>query len=161
MDGVSSLFGNSKVKQQQQRIEALEEENNNLNNHIKGLNSKIKTMETEHKTAIYKLTEQINKIFNYFPHIKELLRWEGFLERVGLPKEMIKRLFNREEVGATGSFYSNEHSKRFHAEKASLKLEQSKDDPSSIRLTINGTNIKDWIRHKQRAFLYALAINPQ
>ncbi len=74
LDGVGSLFGSSKTKQQQQQIEALETENRNLSNDIKKLSTKIKTMETEHKTAIDKLSEQLNKIFNYFPHIKELLR---------------------------------------------------------------------------------------
>lgn len=162
LEGVGSLFSSSKTKQQQQKIEALETENSNLSAQIKGLNSKIKTMETEHKTAIDKLSEQINKIFTYFPHIKELLRWEDFLQKIGLSENIIRRLFNREEVkGCTGGLYSNEHSKRFHIENGSLKLEQDEGKPENIRLTVNGTSIYDWFRQKQREFLHSIGINTQ
>lgn len=158
LDGVGSLFGSSKNKQQ---IAALETENSNLSDNIKKLNSKIKTMETEHKTAIDKLTEQVNKIFNYFPHIKELLRWEGFLKSIGLPDDMVRRLFNKETVVGSGELYSKEHSKRFKVENASLKLEQDKVKPENIRFTINGTDIFDWFKLKQKEFLNSLGINPK
>lgn len=161
LDGVGSLFGSSKTKQQQRQIEALTAENHNLSNDIKELNSKIRTMETEHKTAIDKLTEQVNKIFNYFPHIKELLRWEGFLKSIGLPDDMVRRLFNKETVVGSGELYSQEHSKRFKVENASLKLEQDKAKPENIRFTINGTNIFDWFKQKQKEFLNSIGINPK
>ncbi|CDN32737.1 Mobilization protein BmpH [Mucinivorans hirudinis] len=161
LDGVGSLFGNSKVKQQQQKIEALEAENHNLTDNIKGLNSKIKTMESEHKTALDKLSEQLNNIYDLFPHIKDLLRWENFLKNIGLPDNIIRRLFNREEVkGCTGELYSKEHSQRFRLENGSLKLKQDKDKPENIRLTINDTSIYEWFRQKHREFLNKLGINP-
>lgn len=159
LDGVGSLFGSSKTKQQQQQIEALTAENHNLSDNIKELNSKIITMETEHKTTIDKLSEQLNKIFNYFPHIKELLRWEGFLKSIGLPDDMVRRLFNKETVVGSGELYSKEHSKRFKVENASLKLEQDKAKPENIRFTINGTDIFDWFKQKQKEFLQNIGIN--
>lgn len=158
LDGVGSLFGSSKTKQQQQQIEALETENRNLSNDIKKLSTKIKTMETEHKTAIDKLSEQLNKIFNYFPHIKELLRWENLLRSIGLPDDMIRRLFNQETVVGSGELYSKEHSKRFKAENASLKLEQDKAKPENIRFTINGADIFDWFKQKQKEFLQNIGV---
>ncbi len=161
LDGVGSLFGSSKTKQQQQQIETLEAENRNLSNDIKELNTKIRTMETEHKTAIDKLSEQLNKIFNYFPHIKELLRWENFLKSIGLPDDMVRRLFNKETVVGSGELYSKEHSKRFKVENASLKLEQDKAKSENIRFTINGTDIFDWFKLKQKEFLNSLGINPK
>lgn len=118
-------------------------------------------MEMEHKTTLDKLTEQLNKIFNYFPHIKELLRWEGFLKTIGLPDDMVRRLFNKEAVVGSGELYSKEHSKRFKVENASLKLEQDKDKPSNIRFTINGTDIFDWFKLKQKEFLNSIGINPK
>lgn len=158
LDGVGSLFGSSKTKQQQQQIEALETENRNLSNDIKKLSTKIKTMETEHKTAIDKLSEQLNKIFNYFPHIKELLLWENLLRSIGLPDDMIRRLFNQETVVGSGELYSKEHSKRFKAENASLKLEQDKAKPENIRFTINGADIFDWFKQKQKEFLQNIGV---
>lgn len=159
LDGVGSLFGSSKAKQQQQKIELLEAENHNLTNDIKNLSTKIKLMEAAHKKTIEKLMEQINKIFNYFPHIKELLRWESFLKNIGLPDDMIRRLFNKETVVGSGELYSKEHSKRFKVENASLKLEQDKAKPEKIHFTINGTGIFDWFKQKQKEFLNALGIN--
>ena len=153
LDSVGSLFGSSKTKQQQQKIEALEADNRSLSDNIKNLNGKIKTIESEHKTAINKLTEQLNKIFNYFPHIKDLLRWEGFLKNIGLPDDMIRRLFNKETVVGSGELYSKEYSKRFKAENATLKLEQDKAKPSNIRFTINGTDIFGWFKQKQKEFV--------
>lgn len=161
LDGVGSLFGSSKTKQQQQQIEALTAENRNLTNGIKELNSKIRTMETEHKTAIDKLSEQLNNIFNYFPHIKDLSRWENFLQSIGLPDDMVRRLFNKEIVVGSGELYSKEHSKRFKVENASLKLEQDKAKPENIRFTINGTDIFDWFKLKQKEFLNSIGINPK
>lgn len=161
LDGVGSLFGNSKTKQQQQQIEVLEAENHNLHNNIKSLNSKIKTMELEHKTAINKFTEQLNKIYSLFPHIKELLRWEKLLKTIGLSDDMVLRLFNKETVVGSGELYSKEHGKRFKVENASLKLEQDKAKPENIRFTINGTDIFDWFKQKQREFLNSLGINPK
>ena len=161
LDGVGSLFGSSKAKQQQQRIEALEAENRNLSDNIKSLNTKIRTMESEHRTALEKLSEQLNKIYDLFPHIKDLLRWENFLKAIGLPDSIIRRLFNKEEVkGCTGGLYSKEHSKRFHLEKGSLKLDQDKERPENIRLTVNGASIHDWFRQKQQEFLHSIGINP-
>lgn len=61
-------------------------------------------------------TEQLNKIFSYFPHIKELLRWESFLKNIGLPNDMIRRLFNKDTVVGSGKLYSKEHNKRFKVE---------------------------------------------
>lgn len=161
LDGVGSLFGSSKTKQQQQQIEFFTAENRNLTNDIKELNSKIRTMETEHKTAIDKLLKQLNKIFNYFPHIKELLRWENFLRSIGLPDDMVRRLFNKETVVGSGELYSKEHSKWFKVENASLKLEQDKAKPENIRFTINGTDIFDWFKQKQKEFLNSMGINPK
>lgn len=161
LDGVGSLFGSSKTKQQQLQIAALETQNRNLSDNIKELNSKIRTMETEHKNAIDKLTEQVNRIFNYFPHIKELLRWEGFLKSIGLPDDTVRRLFNKEAVVGSGELYSKEHSKRFKVENASLKLEQDKAKPENIRFTINGTDIFDWFKLKQKEFLNSIGINPR
>lgn len=159
LDGVGSLFGSSKTKQQQQQIEALTVENRNLSNDIRSLNSKIGVMETEHKTAIDKLSGQLDKIFNHFPHIKELLRWENFLRSIGLPDDMVCGLFNKETVVASGELYSKEHSKRFKVESASLKLEQDKAKPGNIRFTINGTDIFDWFKQKQKEFLNSIGIN--
>lgn len=159
LDGVGSLLGSSKTKQQQQKIELLEAENHNLTNDIKNLNTKIKTMETEHKTAIDKLSEQINKIFNFFPHIKELMNFESFCRKVGFGTEMIQRLFNRESVSFKGEIYSHEYQRKFSTTHSIAKVEPDPKQLQKFRLNIDGVDIYDWFRQKQKEFLQNIGVN--
>ena len=161
LDGVGSLFGNSKAKQQQQKIEFLEVENHNLTNDIKNLNTKVKTMEAEHRTAIDKLSEQLNKIFSLFPHIKELMNFESFCRKVGFGTQMIQRLFNRESVGFKGEIYSHEYQRKFSTSHSVAKVESDPKQPQKFRLNIDGLEIYDWFRQKQKEFLHSIGIKLQ
>lgn len=161
LDGVGSLFGNFKAKQQQQKIELLEVENHNLANDIKNLNTKVKTMEADHRTAIDKLSEQLNKIFSLFPHIKELMNFESFCRKVGFGTEMIQRLFNRESVGFKGEIYSHEYQRKFSTSHSVAKVESDPKQPQKFRLNIDGLEIYDWFRQKQKEFLHSIGIKPQ
>ncbi len=80
------------------------------------------------------------------------------MRSIGLPDDMIRRLFNQETVVGSGELYSKEHSKRFKAENASLKLEQDKAKPENIRFTINGADIFDWFKQKQKEFLQNIGV---
>ena len=71
---------------------------------------------------------------------------------------MIRRLFNQVTVVGSGGLYSKEHSKRVKAENASLKLEQDKAKPENIRFTINGADIFDWFKQKQKEFLQNIGV---
>lgn len=73
---------------------------------------------------------------------------------------MIRRLFNKETINGTGNLYSTEHNKSFRAENTDLKLEQDKDKPENIHLTLDGTSIHDWFCQKQQEFLHSIGINP-
>lgn len=161
LDGVGSLFGNSKAKQQQQKIELLEVENHNLTNDIKNLNTKVKTMEAEHRTAIDKLSEQLNKIFSLFPHIKELMDFESFCRKVGFGTEMIQRLFNCESVGFKGEIYSHEYQRKFSTSHSVAKVESDPKQSQKFRLNIDGLEIYNWFRQKQKEFLHSIGIKPQ
>ena len=161
LDGVGSLFGSSKTKQQQQKIEILEAENYNLTNDIKNLNTKVKTMETEHKTAIDRFSKQLNKIFSLFPHIKELMNFEGFCRKVGFGTEMIQRLFNRESVGFKGEIYSHEYHRKFSTSHSVAKIEPDPRQSQKFKLNIDGLEIYDWFRQKQKEFLHSIGIKPQ
>lgn len=81
------------------------------------------------------------------------------MRSIGLPDDMVRRLFNKETVIGSGELYSKEHSKRFKAENASLKLEQDKAKPENIRVTINGTDIFDWFKLQQKEFLQNIGAN--
>ncbi|MFA5434087.1 MAG: MobV family relaxase [Candidatus Paceibacterota bacterium] len=165
VDGIGSVLGTSKVNKQQREINSLKAENaelkESLGSEIKQLKERLRTTEAEHAKITDKLRQELKKVYELFPHIRDLLRWEEFLKKVGFTEELIKRLFNREEVKGSGNLYSSEHNKNFKAENAAIKLEQDQTEPSKIRLTINGTDILDWFRQKQSEFLQSLGINPK
>lgn len=161
VESVGSLFGNSKVKQQQQIIDVLKDENKALICKVDTLNKQINSNLTEHKESIDKSQSEKSRILAYFPYIQPLLNWENFLRKIGLSQEMVKRLFNREEIFISGELYSSEHSKRFKAEHAAVKLEQDPKQPSKIRLLINNADIFDWFRLKQQLFLNSIGIKPK
>ncbi len=117
-------------------------------------------MDTEHKSSIDKLSKQINKIFNCFPHIKELLRWENSLKNKKLPEDKICQLFNNKTVSDSSSLYSTEHNQSFEAQHNDLKMEQDKEKPQNIRLSFDGINIHDWFHLKHLEFLHSIGINP-
>lgn len=67
---VGSLFGSNKLKEKreklQQRISALESQNEELLRHIK-------TIEQEHKEGRTKFNKYVDKIQRYFPYVEKLL----------------------------------------------------------------------------------------
>lgn len=165
MDGVSSLLGTPKMakiemenKNLYAKIDELQDENRTIRQCIETVEQNAANERTILKQQFYnrekelikeniELKSSLTKIFDLFPYIKELLRWENILKNIGLSDGIIRRLFNREEVkGCTGELYSKEHSKRFHLENGLLKLDQDKEKPENIRLTVNSTSIYDWFR---------------
>lgn len=125
-------------------------------------------MESDHKTAtdklktkIGELMSQIDKIFDYFPQVKELLNMENFCRTVGFGTNMIKRLFNHKEVGFRGKIYSHEYERKFETENSTAKLEPdpTSDRPHKFRLTIDRLDIYDWFRQKHKEFLSSIGIN--
>ena len=76
---VGSLLGSNKLKAEreefQQRISALERQNEMLVQHIE-------TMEQEHKEERTKFNEYIDKIHRYFPYVETLLSKENILDMI-------------------------------------------------------------------------------
>lgn len=101
MDGVSSLLGTPKVvkkelenKRLNEVVQTLTDENKSLRqdmetikinatNEINKHKEQFKQREAELQTENSKLKNTLAKIFDFFPHVKELLSMESFLRKVG------------------------------------------------------------------------------
>jgi len=83
MEGIGSVFDNSKVKKQQQEIETIKAENRNLNNEVKQLNEHIRNLKTEYTKTSDKLREELRKIYDLFPNIRDILNIEKLCKTVG------------------------------------------------------------------------------
>lgn len=125
MAKVASLFGSNKLKEEreelQQRISALESQNEELVQHIK-------TMEQEHKEERTKFNEYIDKIQQYFPHVKMLLSLIDFCRNtLHFSEKVIQELCKLKKVRLKDDFYSPEFNRKFHDENAIFSFEEDKN----------------------------------
>ena len=126
-DGVSSLFGGSKVKR-------LEEENENLKRNIVNLQKQVQAeqreqtkMENRHSSEInrvdrsyrQKIAEYDNRlelIDTYFPIVKELMPIAEQCREVGFTEELTRRIVSLQPVEFKGRLYSKEYKEKFRTD---------------------------------------------
>lgn len=155
---VSSLFDNKEVRQKEEEIKALTDENHNLKQEISRLNNHIQKIEKEHKEEREKLKSTLDKIFFLFPIIKEWLRIEGLCRIIGFGKDIIKELLHRKTVMFSGSLYSPEFQRNFAAEHSTAKVEPHPEERGKLRLMIDGVNDTEWFRNKRTEFLQKVGV---
>lgn len=167
LESIGTVFGSTKFKEHKKEIEVLKVQNHalkteieNLNVEINHLHKDIQTIKTEHNGIITKLKEELNNIYELFPHIKELLKFETFCRAVGFGTEMIKRIFNRESVRFSGGLYSHEYQRKFNTEHSVAKMESTPTESLKFALHIDGVEIYQWFRLKQKELLQKLGIDP-
>lgn len=155
---VGTLFDNKEIKQKEEKIKVLTDENNNLKKEINRLNNHIQKIEREHKDETEKLKYTLDKIFSLFPIVKEWLRIEKLCHIIGLGKDIIKELVQRKSVTFSGSLYSPEFQRHFSAEHSTAKVEHHHEEQEKLQLTIDGINDTEWFRNKRWEFLQKIGI---
>lgn len=154
-DGVSSLFGGSKVKR-------LEEENENLKRNIVNLQKQVQAeqreqtkMENRHSSEInrvdrsyrQKIAEYDNRlelIDTYFPIVKELMPIAEQCREVGFTEELTRRIISLQPVEFKGRLYSKEYKEKFRTEHSTATVERNPQEKGKFRLCIDGIPILDW-----------------
>ena len=149
LDGIVSLFDDSKQKKARQEIDALKQQNTDLR-------STIGTMLTDHaqeqaqlkqETAIAR--NELARIYELFPQVRGLMRWESYCRSIGLNQEWTKALFTLRPYKFTGELTSTEFQRPFHAQDAILQFRPDKDGPGGFRFTIDGKNDGEWFRQQR------------
>lgn len=169
-DGVSSLFGGSKVKR-------LEEENENLKRNIVNLQKQVQAeqreqtkMENRHSSEInrvdrsyrQKIAEYDNRlelIDTYFPIVKELMPIAEQCREVGFTEELTRRIVSLHPVEFKGRLYSKEYKEKFRTEHSTATVERNPQEKGKIRLCIDGIPILDWFRKKFQEIKEKLGLN--
>jgi len=127
-----------------------------IDEHIKRKNRELAVIETKLKTANqeyepYKAQDELNRIHELFPSVKEKLRIADFCQKIGLAFESVKSLIAGNILTANKfSFFSQEHNRKFLAEDVKLKIEKEPDNPNKLRLNLNGMDILEWFKDKYR-----------
>ena len=169
-DGVSSLFGGSKVKR-------LEAENENLKRNIVNLQKQVQAeqreqtkMENRHSSEInrvdrsyrQKIAEYDNRlelIDTYFPIVKELMPIAEQCREVGFTEELTIRIVSLQPVEFKGRLYSKEYKEKFRTEHSTATVERNPQEKGKFRLCIDGIPILDWFRKKFQEIKEKLGLN--
>lgn len=169
-DGVSSLFGGSKVKR-------LEAENENLKRNIVNLQKQVQAeqreqtkMENRHSSEInrvdrsyrQKIAEYDNRlelIDTYFPIVKELMPIAEQCREVGFTEELTRRIVSLQPVEFKGRLYLKEYKEKFRTEHSTATVERNPQEKGKFRLCIDGIPILDWFRKKFQEIKEKLGLN--
>lgn len=159
MDGVNSLFGNSKTKQQQAEIDELQSEITLLKDENRSLKTEIQTLQKEYTSTTDKLRAELKKIYDLFPKLRELLSIERMCRLVGFSDDLTKRILSGDKVGFKGSLYSAEYKQKFSTVHSVAQMEPEPKQPEKLRLAIDGVDIIEWFRLKYREFQRSIGID--
>ncbi len=181
--GVGSLFGSGKLKDLEQSNENLRHEIAKRDKGIDELKAKMQQMQEQHSKQIRnlqgihnqeleakdkeisRLNAILEKAFNWFPLLKEMLRMEKLCYAIGFTKDMINSLLTKKEaIRCNGRIYSEEHKRKFDIKNDIFKVEKNPTDDSKLILTINKQPIGEWFKEqweKLRQGLRQLAEEPR
>ena len=181
--GVGSLFGSGKLKDLEQSNENLRHEIAKRDKGIDELKAKMQQMQEQHSKQIRnlqgihnqeleakdkeisRLNAILEKAFNWFPLLKEMLRIERLCYAIGFTKDMINSILTKKEaIRCNGRIYSEEHRRKFDIKNDIFKVEKNPTDDSKLILTINRQPIGEWFKEqweKLRQGLRQLAEEPR
>ena len=173
--GVGSLFGSGKLKELEHSNSELHQEIAKRDKSINGLKIQMKHMQEQYGKQIQdlqgihnqeleakdkeisRLNTILEKAFNWFPLLKEMLRMEKLCYAIGFTKDMVNSLLTKKEaIRCNGKIYSEEHRRKFDIKNDIFKVEKSPTDSSKLVLTINKKPIGDWFKEQMEKLWQSL-----
>ena len=165
--GVGSLFGSGKLKELEHNNAELQKEIVKRDKSIDDLKVQMQHMQEQHgkqirnlqgihhqeleakDKEISQLNTTLEKAFNWFPLLKEMLRMEKLCYAIGFTKDMINSLLAKNEaIRCNGKIYSEEHRRKFDIKNDIFKIEKSSVDNNKLVLTINRQPIGEWFKEQ-------------
>ena len=165
--GVGSLFGSGKLKELEHSNVELYQEIAKRDKSIDDLKVRMQQMQEQHgkqirnlqgvhnqeleakDKEISRLNTILEKAFNWFPLLKEMLRMEKLCYAIGFTKDMVNSLLTKKEaIRCNGKIYSEEHRRRFEIKNDIFKIEKSSVDNNKLVLTINRQPIGEWFKEQ-------------
>ena len=172
---VGSLFGSGKLKDLEQSNENLRHEIAKRDKSFDDLKVQMQQMQEQHGNQIRnlqgihnqeleakdkeisRLNTILEKAFNWFPLLKEMLRMEKLCYTIGFTKDMVNSLLAKKEaIRCNGKIYSEEHKRRFEIKNDIFKIEKSSVDENKLVLTINRQPIGEWFKEQWEKLRHGL-----
>ena len=163
--GVGSLFGSGKLKELEHNNAELQLEIVKRDKSFDDLKAQMQHMQEQHgkqirnlqgihnqeleikDKEISRLNTILEKAFNWFPLLKEMLRMEKLCYAIGFTKDMVNSLLTKKEaIRCNGKIYSEEHRRRFEIKNDIFKVEKSSVDENKLVLTVNRQPIGEWFK---------------
>ena len=98
--------------------------------------------------ADYSIIVLIGKAKKWFPLFQELVYMEKFCLKVGFNERQTATLISGKPLFYEGELYSEEHKRKFTAERAGFQVVKDPKDRSKLALAINGQLIGEWFREQ-------------
>mgnify|MGYP001072221981 FL=1 len=165
--GVGSLFGSGKLKELEHSNSELHQEIAKRDKSINGLKIQMQHMQEQYgkqirnlqgihnqeleakDKEISRLSTILEKAFNWFPLLKEMLRMEKMCYAIGFTKDMVNSLLTKKEtIKCNGKIYSEEHRRKFEIKNDVFKMEENPTDENKLVLTINRQPIGEWFKEQ-------------
>lgn len=165
--GVGSLFGSGKLKELEHSNSELHQEIAKRDKSINGLKIQMQHMQEQYgkqirnlqgihnqeleakDKEISRLSTILEKAFNWFPLLKEMLRMEKLCHAIGFTKDMVNSLLTKKEtIKCNGKIYSEEHRRKFEIKNDVFKVEENPTDENKLVLTINRQPIGEWFKEQ-------------
>ncbi|WP_280766869.1 hypothetical protein [Parabacteroides sp. PFB2-10] len=105
-----------------------------------------------------KLKQELKKIHDLFPQIKELLWIEKLLLAMRFSEALIKEILKMKPVGFKGSVYSPEYQRYFKTEHSVAEIKPHSKEPDKYQLTLDGVSDTNWRRQKNVEFQEPMGI---
>ena len=148
--GISNKPLRKAVRQVQKKsvakMQQMQEQHGKQIRNLQGIhNQELETKDKE----ISRLNTILEKAFNWFPLLKEMLRIERLCYAIGFTKDMINSILTKKEaIRCNGRIYSEEHRRKFDIKNDIFKVEKNPTDDSKLILTINRQPIGEWFREQ-------------
>ena len=101
-----------------------------------------------------------NSVKNCISMIKKQLRITWFCRKIGFTIDHIRHLLKNNTLTInSGKLFSPEHNRKFEVSNAKIKIENEPNNYNKLMVNINGMNILEWFRNKQKEFLKNIGIH--
>ena len=160
-ESVGSFFGGGKMK-------ALERRNDDLQDRILELEDEarqreqqqtkqIQEIKTAYEQQNSKLSEFVDFVKRYFPHVEKLMPTIKFLrDTLNFGDAVIRKLCTFKDVSIKGELYSREFNQYFRTDGAVCSIKQ--DTEGKFDFKIDGVSHVSWFRRKKDEFMKALGV---
>ncbi len=169
-ESVGSLFGSNKVKTLEGENAALHREIATHEDTIETLQDKIQAMQADHSRQMLEVQQMhrkelerkdteyrkevsllktiLSKAASWFPYFREMLRLENLCRLIGFDERQTATLVSGKPLEYAGELYSEEHKRKFTAERITARITTDDTDHKKLTLKIDGKPIGDWFKEQ-------------